>query len=591
MDILINKILKPILFFSIFIFFSYESEVHAAIEGNLNNPNIYPNPIISFGNTSFHDSLGVRDPYVIKNQNNYYLYYDCIEDFINPSFENNLTTNGWETWGASMESSNVRSYAGQRSLLVANDGTENGGAFTGKYYYENIRDSSHIAMPSGLEVVPNKYYVVSGYFWAESGVGATLMVKQYRNDPGYYNENWISSADSIIRQTGNGNWQRIYVNLLTLPETRAITISLIPDENKINYWDAIQMEQVEDISKAPSSFPSSNNFNLKLENSIGWRPCVATSNDGINYIKRGIVEIIGDQGVWEINGINGSSPLTGPGFVGPTVMYLSPFYHNGYWYSYTWQAPGQPIGTITDGQYQMPGYNVMRQQLPTANPTRSGLVRATNPLGPFERISQSGPMISPNTGTQWGEQYIAASGEPRFINNIWTLFLSGQELNYNWRGITPGIAVSNSRLGPWQTTDYSPILPPDNDNIVPEGPIYYYDRSGKHIIFINDIAHGSLIAYWADNPFSKWESNNRINVITSSQIPWSPGLGDGSKAIGLSSVIEKDQNTLLAYFAERDLSVKTPYLFHNIGLIIYNLPLIINTDTTPPAVPTNVRVQ
>ncbi|MDP3994621.1 MAG: hypothetical protein Q8P91_02225 [bacterium] len=61
---------------------------------NLDQPAIYPQRIISWGNSGYHDSLGARDPYAVKDNGTYYLYYDCIEDLLNPSFESKLGTNG-----------------------------------------------------------------------------------------------------------------------------------------------------------------------------------------------------------------------------------------------------------------------------------------------------------------------------------------------------------------------------------------------------------------------------------------------------------------------------------------------------------------
>ena len=124
-------------------------------------------------------------------------------------------------------------------------------------------------------------------------------------------------------------------------------------------------------------------------------------------------------------------------------------------------------------------------------------------------------------------------------------------------------------------TDYTPILPDDLEGSVPEGPIYYFDRSGTYFMFINNIGgNNSVDAYWTNNPLAKWLPANKKTVVNAS-----------GSAIGLSTVVDQDNNTLLVYFATRPPTLSNPwkqYLFHNIGLATFSLPLIASTPTPTP---------
>jgi hypothetical protein len=555
--------------------------VHA---DNIDNPQIHPQPVVRWGNSSYHDSLGARDPFVVKDQGTYYLYYDCTEDLLNPSFESNLGTNGWDTWNGTAVATTEKKLFGSQSLKLTNTGAEGGGAYTGNYYF-GAKTDANLAMFAGLEVTPNTPYIASVYVWANPGNTAQLIVQQYRDDPyGNYTQNVISDQTSKVTLTGNGAWQRLSAKFTTSATTTAVTLSLTPGISQTSYWDGVQLERVEGSQTTPTDFPANVWFNYSLPDVIGWKTCLATSTNGTNFRKHGMLYLGGARSDWETK--------EKPGWVGTSGIYMSPFFYQGYWYSYTWVAGyqlGTALYTLDQGSTNhRPWYGDRRAYLPNGNPTRSGLVRSPSLSGPWERVSQSGPLTSPNPTTGWGQTYVSANGVPQLISNQWVLFLAGAPGGtFNWRTITPGLATGSTPLGPWTVTGYTPLLPPNDQNVVPEGPIYYKDQSGKHVMFVNDIAGGDALAYWTDNPLSAWPPNNRKTIV--------PGVQDGLR-IGLSTVVEKDGQTLLVYYANRPPSGPSnswkQYLFHDIGLATISLPLfgapatpiigdLTDTDDTP----------
>ena len=559
--------MKKIILLTLVLIFVRISTPTAVSADNIDNPQIYSQPIIKWGNSSYHDSLGARDPYVVKDQGTYYLYFDCTEDLLNPSFESNLGTNGWDTWEGTAVSTNEKHLFGDRSLKVTNLGTVGGGAYTGNYYFGD-KIEANLAMPSGLEVTPNTTYIASAYVWAGQNSIPKFIIQQYKDDPLFYFQNLVLPT-ATHQVTGNNDWQRVFIKFTTTTNTSAITISLVSDLNQTSYWDGVQLERVEASVNNPSPFPTDQSYNYNLEDTVGWRSCLATSIDGTNFQKKGQIPIVGIRGDWETK--------EKPGWVGSSGMYLSPFFYQGFWYSYTWVA-GYRLGTDSytqdqGSQYRRKWYGDRRAFLPNGNPSRSGLIRSTSLLGPFERVSQAGPQVLPNLSTGWGQTYVTANGVPQRINNQWVLFLAGTPGNiFNWRTITPGLAIGDSPLGPWTVTDYSPLLPPDNNNEVPEGPIYYPDRSGTHFLFINDISAGSVVVHWTANPLAAWLPANKKTIIDQSNVLWSKG------PMGLSSVVEKDDDTILLYFATRPSTDSPPngwnqYLFHDIGLATFSLPL------------------
>src|SRR3989344_3531251 len=486
----------------------------SATPDGINLIHAYQQPVIKWGQTSFHDSLGARDPWVIKDKNTFYLYYDCIEGLLNPSFESQMGTNGWDTWRATVTSSNEKSIFGSRSLKMVTDGTAAAGTFTGKYYYDNTKDLSHLASPTGLEVFPETEYIASAYFWASPGMVMGIVVQQYTGDPGDYNNNIIKDASGqpiLFKQTleGINSWQRIFVKFKVLPKSTAITLSFAANDAKptTSYWDGVQLERVDTGVSSPSSFPANINFDRKLEDTIGWRSCVATSTDGIHFNKRGPLEVIGEKGAWE--------KFEKPGWVGSSFIYANVFKNQNRWYAYTWEA-GQPVNSNAL-------YADLRLQLPAGNsgsPARSGLAVADSPLGPFTRISLNGPVVVPRdppsdaqscnqqtrtSSTPWGCDYLTTIGVPASINNQWVLFLAGQtfktkdnrggslggESDSGVYAISPGYATASDPLGPWKVSTQSPIF--TSQDIVKtgalEGPVYYYDKSsGIHVIFLNAVS-------------------------------------------------------------------------------------------------------
>lgn len=532
---------------------------------------------------------------------------------LNPSFESDLGTNGWDTFEANLSASTDRAMFGQQSLKMTTNNVSfpvpMAGAFTGNYYYQNIKDDAHLAVPTGLEVIPNTTYLVSAYVWAKPGDRVGLVPIEYKDDPGV----WTNHFEPYPRQdiTGNGQWQRLSVRFTTSANTKAITISLVAAGNTTSYWDGVQLERVTDNQSNPTDFPSGINFNKSLEDTAGWRSCVATSSDGISFQKRGPVEIQGAKESWQDN--------VKAGWVGTDSNYLNVFPFQGKWYAYSWVS-GYPVSPgnlmFTDsGQtgVRRVGYADRRGFVPNGS-SRSALLEADSPLGPFRRFSRDGPIVSPvneqqcsadtrNGNLPWGCEYLASTGVPQQINGQWVLFLSGQ--TYHQKGvpspwgswlssscqgdmINSGMATSNSPLGPW-TSNANPLFSGSDlckNALVPEGPIYYFDRqSNQHVIFVNQLTEGqSITAFWTQNPLTSWPVRNREIVIDSTA---NGTTGLKASGMNLPTVIE-DGNKLIMYFGYREahavVNPETPglnnYLFHDIGRATFSLPLFSSVAPT-----------
>lgn len=548
----------------------------------------HANPVIRSGSSAYHDSLGARDPYVVKSGGKFYLFYDCTEGLLNPSFESNWGTNGWESWQAEISSTSTVSLSGSRSLRVEILTTPGGGAYTGDYYYNFLsegRQEENWAVPIGLEVLPDIDYVASAYVLADEGKEVELLVQQYIDDPRFYWENLIEEGSVGSTAIGDGEWHQISVNFKSDTNVRAITISLTGELNSVSYWDGVQLEQK---TGGASPFPTDSgfierNYNRQFVDSVGWQPCVAVSADGISFEKLGLISIGGQREEWET--------IEKPGWVGSSSMYLNPFYHNGKWYAYNWQSGYElsPENNLDSGApTRREGYGDRRAFLPIAI-ARSGLFSSNHPGGPYTRISGETPPILPNhhllcdEQPNWGCDYLAASGAPVMIEGTWVEFLSGlTSWDETWTAISSGMATSDNPLSGWEVTD-TPFLTniqdrTDPDFLVAEGPMYFNDAgSGHHVVFPNNIGKGTIEAFWTEEPFVPWPMQNRKIVVDIGSVPWSQGKGG---AIGLATVAEKESQLML-YFAARvnpqPLSYNNAwnkYLFHDIGLVTYTLPLL-----------------
>lgn len=584
----------------------------ASATNNIETPFFYPQPVVSFGNSSYHDSLGIRDPYVVKEDGRYYLFFDCIETFLNPSFEPKMGTNGWSSWHASIIPSREKFLFGTQSLKMITEPIFGAGAYTADYFYGGINDQDHLAVPGGIDVIPGETYFASVYFWASPGTRLGLMVQQYRDDPKFYSQNVIPEATVVDEKEGNNDWQRLIVKFIVHNDARVITLSFVNRSNgeTLSFWDGVQVELArEKIS--PDPFPQQFDFDQDLEDVVGWRSCYAVSDDGINFSKKGLVRIIGPKQPWEI--------YEKPGWVGTSGMYLNPFKFEGKWYSYTWTAgyridPGDSLLVDKGGSSRRLGYGDRRAFLPNGTMVRSGLVMAEKVEGPYQRISPTMPAILPENYPQscqtevrdnerativWGCEYLAASGSPVFYQNKWILFLSGgtYRIKDTWAGtldplypahfgIGSGIAMSDSPFGPWKTNFTSRLFSPEDIGRVHkslEGPIYYFDKgSGTHIVFVNLISGGAraIEAYWSRNLVFGWTVDQGKEVINRCHKPGNSPNKCFEGAINLATVTEDEANRLNLYYGyrEKEETGARSYLFHNIGLAQFNLPLF----SSPP---------
>jgi len=603
-----SKKTSLLIIFGLAICFFNRPIIYAQELSGFNNPNYYQQPIIKWGNSSYHDSLGIREPFIYKEGENFYLYYDCIEQLYNPSFENNLGVNGWSAYRSNISTTSEKYLFGNQSLKVISNGQLNAGVYTGKYYYQNNISADFIASPDGLEVMPGFSYIASAYVWAESGRPIELWVQQYKDDPeqSFYTQNIISAATVKNRVNGNGSWQRISVRFTADVYAKAATLSLVIPETLVTttYLDGVQLERIATTQTTPSDFPSGTNFNQKIEDILGWRTCLAKSTDGINFQKKGMVTVLGEKGQWE--------NLERSGRVGSSFTYASIFKNGSKYYTYTWEG-GYALGstyTLDAGIVgsRSPFYQDRRAQIPNGDPPKSGLAFANSPEGPFYRMSQDNPVIAPpigeasceasvrDCGSLWGCDYLTSIGTPVFIDGQWIIYTGGQTLLHKgvWEGtfggnstgchaISAGYASSTSALGPWNQWSGNPIFDPSNlVNIgtALEGPIYYRDISGYHVLFLNAISGGAhaIEAFWTLEPLSRWPIlANRKTIIDWYQIPWTGGAKGN---INLATVAEStDKNTLFLYYAARNNIESTvenyrSYLFHDIGLITYPLPLL-----------------
>lgn len=608
-----NKLTKTLLvIFSFFLLIFLPAEAFSQSPSVFPDSRIHSQPVIKSGNTSYHDGVGARDPWVIRDGSTYYLYYDCQENLYNPSFESSLGTNGWGAYKASILPSSEQKLFGQNSLKLVTDGTAKAGAFTEAYYYQNNFSPSNLASATGIAVFPGETYIASAYVWVDANTTMGLLVQQFRGNPSQ--ERWAQERldnqfHSYQTIQGNNNWQRIQVKFTADENANVVTLSLFsPNAVKTtSFWDGIQLERVDPQASSSTEFPQDKEyFNRPIEELLGWRSCVASSQDGVNFTKHGPIKVEGAKGAWE--------NVEKPGWTGSSFMYLNVFKYDGRWYAHYWKG-----GRQLDFSNQSDTYAFLRTGHPsglgtTNSPDRTGLAVADSPLGPFRRISQSKPVIeiedpqglcNQNTrsdqaaqGKILGCDYLNVNGVPQQIGNQWVVYYAAQTTFQKGEfggtqgngkcmvnGITAGFATSQTPLGPWIPSDQNPIFNPDEactDNGGPgslEGPIYFKDKSGQHVLFLNAISGGaqSIQAVWADDPLNEWSLQNRKSVISTNQAP-----GGAGSAINLPTIVEtEDGKTLNLYFgfrknrpegAPEDMELVS-FLFHDIGLLTLPLPL------------------
>jgi len=232
------------------------------------------------------------------------------------------------------------------------------------------------------------------------------------------------------------------------------------------------------LNSGPSDFPDFD-FNQSLDKTIGWKSCVAKAEKTVNvadlhFEKLGLVKISGQPG--------SAYKYEKAGWVGTSGMYFNVFEYDSKFWAYSWVA-GYPVSNnstlVTDegSSFRRFAYGDRRAQLPNGTESRSAMLVADSPEGPFEHLPDKYPVLSPQNldglescsrairscQSAVGCEYITSIGVPHFANNKWYLFLGADtyfEKNV-WGGtlgegvcgchaITGSVATSQTPLGPWQ---------------------------------------------------------------------------------------------------------------------------------------------
>jgi hypothetical protein len=264
----------------------------------------------------------------------------------------------------------------------------------------------------------------------------------------------------------------------------------------------------------------------------GWRLCLATSPDGVNWTKLGPV-----------------LPLGGPGSAdSASASYGVPVSDGAGWHLFY-------MGTVNA---QPPPERV------PALPYMTLKARAIGPGGPWTKEPHIVP-FAPQPGTYY-ERCASPGAVLRQGAEWWQLFsaAAGEPLQR-----TLGIARTSDLNGPW-TVDPQPILPPTEQ--IENSSVYFEQANGTWFLFTNhvgDAQHTDAVwAYWTADP-SSWDPTRRAIILDGATCSWS------HRVIGLPSVVP-DAGRLLVYY-DGLAADATSHVGRDVGLAELPLPL------TPPA--------
>lgn len=265
-----------------------------------------------------------------------------------------------------------------------------------------------------------------------------------------------------------------------------------------------------------------------------WLACLATSPDGLNWTKSGVVLKLGAPG----------SPDSASASYGTT-------YKDGRdWHMFY-------IGT----QFVSPPHNI------PAVPYVTLKAKSTSPTGPWVKQPDIVP-FAPQPGTYYEET--ASAGQIIKQGNGFLQYFSASAFEDGRFKRTIGIARTQNLEDSWQV-DPTPVVPLEEQ--IENSALYYEVADDTWYLFTNHVglyadAGGeytdAIWAYWSDDP-TNWDPDQKVVVLDRNNCAWS------SRVVGLPSVLRIGNK--LAIYYDGVTGTSTSHLDRDIGLAWLDLPL------------------
>lgn len=266
----------------------------------------------------------------------------------------------------------------------------------------------------------------------------------------------------------------------------------------------------------------------------GWRACLATSKNLVDWSKHGPVLQLGRPG--ENDGGTAASPW---------VHFDGTTWHMFYVGSVNTMPPPDRI---------------------PAFPYLTLKARSQSPSGPWIKQKDVVP-FRPRPGTYFSDT--ASPGHVLKVGDEYRMFFSAATLDKEVLRRTLGIARTKDLDGPWQV-DPEPIVPLEEQ--IENSSLYFESASRTWFLFTNHVgiaANGgeytdAIWVYWSKN-LDRWNAANKAVVLDGRNCTWS------KQCIGLPSVLRVGKRLAILYDAPGGES--TSHMRRHVGLAWMELPL------------------
>jgi predicted GH43/DUF377 family glycosyl hydrolase len=281
----------------------------------------------------------------------------------------------------------------------------------------------------------------------------------------------------------------------------------------------------------------------------GWLASLATSGDGVTWIKHGPVLDLGEQADQD----SGSA------------SYGTTYFDGERWHMFYLGTP-----------------NVSADELKTPSfPYLTLKAEAAMPEGPWLKRPDVVPFV-PAEGTWYSDT--ASPGQVLGIDGAYIMVFSASATDPSGQILrTLGVARTADLDAPW-TIDDEPLLPPTEQ--IENSSLYWDGADGLWYLFTNHVAEAADIApvppqnsseytdavwvYWSPDP-TRFNTDDRAIVLDAESSSWSP------RVLGLPSVLEIDGR--LAVYYDGCVTDTIGHGGRDIGLAWLNLPISSNLST------------
>ncbi len=274
----------------------------------------------------------------------------------------------------------------------------------------------------------------------------------------------------------------------------------------------------------------------------GWLAALATSDDGLSWVKHGPVLSLGRSDETD----------------SASASYGTTYFDGERWHMFYLGTPN----AATDG-YRTPSfpYSTMKAEAPS-------------PFGPWRKRPDVIP-FRPEEGS-WYDDTASPGQVIRHGDGYVMLFSAATTIDGSIKR-TLGLARTDNLDATW-TVDVEPVLPLEEQ--IENSSLYFEKSNGLWFLFTNHIGVATGVAavspqgspeytdaiwvYWSSDP-TRWSPDQRAVVIDASDTGWSP------RVVGLPSVVEVGNRLALYYDGSTRDAID--HGLRDIGVAYLHLPL------------------